>query len=56
MGTGSAGSKAIDITDLVKQTVHAITFRGQLLQKLGTMQATGGDLSEPGLLLLLQDQ
>ncbi|CAN5572676.1 hypothetical protein BH10BAC3_BH10BAC3_16920 [soil metagenome] len=51
-----AGNNAIDITDLVKQSSNKITLSGLLLQKLGTMQATKGDVSEPGLLLVLKAQ
>jgi hypothetical protein len=48
-----AGNKAIDITDLIQFGKNSITLSGCLLLKLGTLQATAGDVSEPGVMLHL---
>jgi hypothetical protein len=47
------GDAAVDITSQVKIHSNAITLTGELIDRVGLSAATPGDLSSPGVILLL---
>ena len=49
-----AGNKAVDITDLVKISSKAIVISRELIDIVGTSASTVDDVSEPGLLLVIE--
>jgi hypothetical protein len=50
-----AGDVAIDVTDRVERKEGAVVLPGALIEEIGLSAATPGDLSEPGLVLKLED-
>jgi len=48
-----AGDRAVDITAQVACNGKEITIDGKLIDRVGRLEATAGDLSEPGLVLKL---
>jgi len=50
-----AGDKAIDITDLVEIKSNKIILSGKVLEEVGLSAKTEGDVSEPGLMIVLKE-
>ena len=50
-----AGEKAVDISKAVKVTGDGIVIPGELLNRVGTMAATPGDISAPGTVIRIYD-
>lgn len=46
-----AGDTPVDITKQVKFSKNKLTIPGEVIEKIGLMNATEGDLSDPGLIL-----
>jgi len=46
-----AGDEAVDITEQVRYDSNRIIIPGDLIKKIGTLSATKGDISCPGLVL-----
>ena len=51
-----AGDQAFDITDRISPIKRQITLSGEWIEQLGTTAANPGDLSHPGLLLILKEE
>jgi hypothetical protein len=49
-----AGTKAVDITTKATVQGQKVVLTGELLKEIGLSSATPGDLSEPGLVLLVE--
>lgn len=49
-----AGDTPVDVTDLVVIENNRMTIPGEVIRKVGLMEATDGDLSGPGLVLKVQ--
>ena len=50
-----AGDKAVDISDSVTITDNGIVIPGEILNRIGTMAATPGDISAPGVVIRIYD-
>lgn len=51
-----AGDRAEDVTRQAHVHGNNISFPGSLIDKLGTQAATPGDLSDPGMVLVIQNE
>ena len=50
-----AGDKAVDISKAVSITDKGIAIPGEVLNRIGTMAATPGDISAPGIVIRIYD-
>lgn len=50
-----AGKTPVDITGEVKMSDGRLTIPGAVIERVGRMVATPGDISEPGLVLVIED-
>ena len=50
-----AGEKAVDISKAVTVSENGIVIPGELLNRIGTMAATPGDISSPGTVIRIYD-
>ncbi|MFW5656517.1 MAG: hypothetical protein ACOC0C_02780 [Bacteroidota bacterium] len=53
-GQDLAGSRAIDITEYVVINKNSLMLTGELIDEVGTLAASTGDLSDPGLLIQIE--
>jgi hypothetical protein len=49
-----SGDSATDVTDKIHISGDTMTIPGSLIDQVGTMAATPGDLSDPGLVLAIE--
>jgi hypothetical protein len=51
-----AGENAVDVTGEVRLSKHELVIPGALIQRIGLMERTGDDLSDPGMVLAIRRQ
>lgn len=50
-----AGDRAVDVSKMVIMTADGLVIPGEVLNRVGTMAATPGDISAPGTVIRIYD-